>query len=88
MQSWITCIKRADFFYEKNILEFSVHFDEIAISYQAKMYFDKAYLRLECSKWPGFLWQTQIQMIDYGLKETIREKRRRYIETLLIYTLW
>ena len=34
-----------------------------------------------------FLWQTQIQMIEYGLNDTKRIKKKQvtYIDTFLIY---
>ena len=37
----------------------------------------KAYLRWEWSKWIFFLWQTQIQMIKYGLNDTKRIKKKQ-----------
>ena len=32
---------------------------------------------------PAFLWQTQIQMIEYGLYDTIQMKGRSYVDTHL-----
>ena len=45
---------------------------------------------IRISNWPPCLWQTQIQMLEYGLNDTIRfrQNERNYIDTLLIYTLW
>ena len=42
------------------------------------------------SKWATFLWQTQIQTINYGLLKWYKtdKKETSYIDTWLIYTLW
>ena len=41
------------------------------------------------SKKSLFLWQKQIQAIEYGPNDAIRiKKEASYFDTLLIYTLW
>ena len=49
----------------------------------------KAHLSWECKIRVAFFWQSQIQTTKYGLYDVIRiKKKRTYIETLIIYTLW
>ena len=40
------------------------------------------------SKWVIFLWKTQIQTIEYDPNDTKMIEKARYIDILLIYTLW
>ena len=38
------------------------------------------------SKWPPFLWRTQIQTTEYGLNDTIRNKRKKFYWYLTPFT--